>query len=151
MTTLHNDKLVIKEQFYLPTVLVEISNLQRVQFHGISQEHELTTLLLIEESYKPKMFRIAFLAAIDGQFYLSISEYSFGQPAFPFDALVLQIRLSPDNKERLRTMNAIEFLEVVITSVEDAVSICLNGYFLHHLRIVDGCWCDVEKRRDLSL
>ena len=49
MATLHKDKLVIKEQFYLPTVLVEISNLQRGQFHCISQEHELTALLLVVE------------------------------------------------------------------------------------------------------
>ena len=60
----------LEEQFYLPTVLVEISNLQCSQFHCVSQEHELTTLLLIEESYKPKMLWIAFLTAIDGQFYL---------------------------------------------------------------------------------
>ena len=57
----------LEEQFYLPTVLVEVSNLQSSQFHCVSQEHELTTLLLIEESYKPKMLWIAFLTAIDGQ------------------------------------------------------------------------------------
>ena len=56
---------------------------------------------------------ISFLAAIDGQLYLRISQYSLGQSASPLDALVLQIGLSPDNKERLRTMYAIEFLEVV--------------------------------------
>ena len=48
------------EQFYLPTVLVEVGNLQCSQFHRICQKHELTTLLLIEEllrkfveTYKP--------------------------------------------------------------------------------------------------
>ena len=56
----------LEEQFYLPTILVKIGNLQCGQFCGISQEHELTTLLLIEESYKPKMLWIAFLTAIDG-------------------------------------------------------------------------------------
>ena len=64
------------------------------------------------------MLRIAFLAAIDGQFYLCISQYSFGKPAFPLDALVLQVGLSSYNKERLRTMYAIEFLEVVVATVK---------------------------------
>ena len=78
MATLHKDKLVIKEQFYLPTVLVEISNLQRGQFHCISQEHELTALLIIEESYEPKMLWIAFLAATNCQFNLRIGQYPLG-------------------------------------------------------------------------
>ena len=47
----------LEEQLYLPTVLVEVSNLQSSQFHCVSQEHELTTLLLIEESYESKMLR----------------------------------------------------------------------------------------------
>ena len=47
----------LEEQLYLPTVLVEVSNLQSSQFHCIGQKHELTALLHIEESYKPKMLR----------------------------------------------------------------------------------------------
>ena len=47
----------LEEQLYLPTVLVEVGNLQSSQFHCVSQEHELTTLLLIEESYESKMLR----------------------------------------------------------------------------------------------
>jgi hypothetical protein len=89
----------LEEQLYLPTILVEVGNLQCGQFCGIGQEHEFMALLLIEESYKPKMFWIAFLAAIDGQFYLGISQYPLGKSAFPLDALVLQIGLSSDNKE----------------------------------------------------
>ena len=126
----------LEEQFYLPTVLVEISNLQCSQFHCVSQEHELTTLLLIEESYKPKMLWIAFLTAIDGQLYLCISPYSLGHSAFPIDTLVLQIGLSPDNKKRLRTMYAIKFLEIVVATIEDVVSTCLNGDFLHRLGVM---------------
>ena len=47
----------LEEQLYLPTVLVEVSNLLGSQFHGVGQKHELTTLLLIEESYESKMLR----------------------------------------------------------------------------------------------
>ena len=94
----------LEEQFYLPTILVEVGNLQCSQFHCISQEHELTALLIIEEPYKPEMLRIAFLTAIDSQFYLSISQYSRGQPASPLDALVLQVGLSSDNKDSARCM-----------------------------------------------
>ena len=83
------------------------------------------------------MLWIAFLTAIDGQFYLSISQYPLGHSAFPVDALVLQIGLSPDNKERLRTMYAIEFLEVVVATVKDVVSTCLNGDFLHRLGVMN--------------
>ena len=68
----------LEEQFYLSTVLIEVGNLLCSQFHCIGKEHKLTALLLIEESYKPKMLRIAFLTAIDGQFYLRVSEYSLG-------------------------------------------------------------------------
>ena len=99
----------LEEQLNLPTILVEVGNLQCCEFHCVSQEHELPTLLLIEESYKPKMLWIAFQTAIDGQFYLCISQYSLGHSASPVDAFVLQIGLSLDDKERLRTMYAIEF------------------------------------------
>ena len=37
----------------------------------------------------------------------------------------------------VRTMYAIEFLEVVIATVEDVVSACLYGDFLHRLGIMD--------------
>ena len=89
----------LEEQLYLPSVLIEVGNLQCGQFCCIGQEHELTALLLVIESHEPQMLRIAFLTAIDGQFYLGISQYPLGKSAFPFDALVLQIGLSADNKE----------------------------------------------------
>ena len=89
----------LEEQFYLPAILVEVGNQQSSQFHCVGQEHELTALPLIEESYKPEKFRIAFMTAIYGQLYLCISQYSHGQSVSPLDALVLQIGLSPDNKE----------------------------------------------------
>ena len=127
----------LEEQFYLPTILIEIGNLLCSQFHCIGQEHELTVLLIIVESNKPEMFWIAFLTAIDCQFYLCISKYSLGHPPFPTNALVLQVCLGSDDKEGLRTMYAIEFLEVVIATVEDLVSACLYGDFLHRLGIMD--------------
>jgi len=84
----------LEEQLYLPTVLVEVGNLLSGQFHCISKEHELTALLLVIEPDKPQMLRIAFLAAINAQFYLRVSEDSLGQFAPPSDTFVLQIRLS---------------------------------------------------------
>ena len=111
-----------EEQLYLPTVLVEFCDLQRSQFHGIGKEHELTALLLIIEPYESQMLRISFLAAVDSQRYLCISQYSFGHPALPPDILVLQVRLGPNNEERLRMVYAVELLEVVVATVEDVVS-----------------------------
>ena len=89
----------LEEQLYLPTILVEVGNLQCGQFCGIGQEHKLSLLLLVIESHEPQILRIAFLTAIDGQFYLDISQYPLGKSAFPLDALVLQIVLGSDNKE----------------------------------------------------
>ena len=89
----------LEEQLYLPTVLIEVGNLQCGQFCGIGQEHKLSLLLLVIESHEPQILRIAFLTAIDGQFYLDISQYPLGKSAFPLDALVLQIVLGSDNKE----------------------------------------------------
>lgn len=83
------------------------------------------------------MLRIVFLTFIDGKFYLCIRQYAFGHPPSPIDALVLQIGLGSDNEERLHTMYAIQFLEVVVATVEDVVSACLYGYFLHCLGIID--------------
>ena len=57
----------LEEQLYLPTVLIEVGNLQCGQFCCIGQEHELTALLLVIESHEPQMLRIAFLTAIDGR------------------------------------------------------------------------------------
>ena len=123
----------LKEQFNLPTILIKVGNLQGRQFHCIGQEHKLSLLLIIIESYEPQMFRIVFLTFIDGQFYLSISEYSLGQSAPPRDALILQIVFGSDNKERFHTMYAIQLLKVVVAAVEDVVSACLNEDFLLRL------------------
>ena len=112
----------LEEQLYLPSILVEVGNLLGSQFHGVGQEHELTVLLLIIEPNEPQMLRIAFLTAVDGQFYLCISEYSLGHPPLPTDALVLQVCLGSHNEKGLHTMYPIKFLEVVIATVEDVVS-----------------------------
>ena len=68
----------LEEQLYLPTVLIEVGNLLCSQFHCVSKEHELTTLLLIMEPNESQMLGIAPLTAINGQFYLRVSEYSLG-------------------------------------------------------------------------
>jgi hypothetical protein len=112
----------LEKQLYLPSILVEFGNLLGSQFHGVGQEHELTALLLIIEPNEPQMLRIAFLTAVDGQFYLCISEYSLGHPPLPTDALVLQVCLGSHNEKGLHTMYPIKFLEVVIATVEDVVS-----------------------------
>jgi hypothetical protein len=112
----------LEEQLYLPSILVEVGNLLGSLFHGVGQEHELTALLLIIEPNEPQMLRIAFLTAVDGQFYLCISEYSLGHPPLPTDALVLQVCLGSHNEKGLHTMYPIKFLEVVIATVEDVVS-----------------------------
>ena len=127
----------LEEQLYLPSILVEVGNLLGSQFHGVGQEHELTALLLIIEPNEPQMLRIPFLTAVDGQFYLCISEYSLGHPPLPTDALVLQVCLGSHNEKGLHTMYPIKFLEVVIATVEDVVSTYLYGDFLHRLGIMD--------------
>ena len=48
-------------------------------------------------------------------------------------------------------MNAVEFLEVVVSSVENVVSTAFDGDFLHHFGVVDRCRGDVEEGRDLGL
>ena len=111
-----------EEQLYLPTVFVKFRDLQRGQFHGIGQEHKLAALFLVIEPNESQMLRIAFLAAVDCQRFFCIIQYSFRHPALPPDTLVLQVRLGPDNEERLRTVYTIELLEVVVTTVEDVVS-----------------------------
>ena len=76
--TLHNVKLVIKEKFYLPSVLVEVGDLRGCQFECVGKEHELTALLLIEEPHKPQMFGISFPTVRESQLYLGISQYPIG-------------------------------------------------------------------------
>ncbi len=103
----------LEEKLYLPAFLIEVCDLMGCQFHSVGQEHKLTVFLLIIESHKSEMIRIAFLTAINGQFYLSVGQDVLGQPLFPFDTLVLQVGLGSYNKERLHTMYTIEFIVVV--------------------------------------
>ena len=126
----------LEEQLYLPPILVEVGNLQSSQFHCVGQEHELAVLLLIIEPNEPQMLRITFLTTVDGQLNLCISEYSFGHPPLPTDALVLQVCLGSNNKKGLHTVYPIKFLEVVIATVEDVVSTYLYGDFLHRLGVM---------------
>ena len=48
-------------------------------------------------------------------------------------------------------MNAVEFFEIVVASVENVVSPRLDGDFLHRLGIIDRCRGDMEKGRYLGL
>lgn len=127
----------LEEQFYLPTILVEVGNLLGSQFHGVGQERELTALLFIIEPNESQMLRKSFLTAVDGQFYICISEYSLGHPPLPTDTLVRQVCLGSHNEEGLHTVYPIKFLEVVIATVGDVVSTCLYRGFLHRLGIMD--------------
>ena len=68
----------LEEKLYLPTVLIEVCNLMGCQFRGVGQEHKLTALLLIIESHQSEVFWIAFLTAINGQFYLSVGQDVLG-------------------------------------------------------------------------
>ena len=58
MATLHNDKLIIKEELNLPPVLVEIGNLKRGQMESVGEERELTSLLLIIELDQPEFLLV---------------------------------------------------------------------------------------------
>ena len=68
----------LEEEFYLPSVLVEVCDLQGCQLECIGKEHELAPLLLIDEPHKPKMFGISFPTVIECQLYLGISQYPIG-------------------------------------------------------------------------
>ena len=67
-----------EEQFYLPTILVEVGNLLCGQFHCIGKEHEHSVLLFIMESDESQTLGITFLTAINGQFDFCVCEYSLG-------------------------------------------------------------------------
>ena len=127
----------LEEQLYLPTVLVEVGYLLGCQVHRISQEHELTVLLLIVVSDESEIIGIVLAAVIDSQFNLSVREYVLGHPPLPLDTFVLQVRLGSDNEERLHPLYAEKLLEVVVTTVEDVVSTCLIRNFWHGLGIMD--------------
>ena len=45
MTTLHNDKLVIMKKFNLPSVFIQIGNLESCQMSCIRQEGKVSILL----------------------------------------------------------------------------------------------------------
>ncbi len=98
-TTSHNDILVIKEQFYLPSVLIEVSNLLGCQDHRISQEQELTVLLFVIISDETQILGVVLSTLINLQLNLCISEYVLGHPPYPHYALVLQVGIGSDNKE----------------------------------------------------
>ena len=83
------------------------------------------------------------VSVIDSQLNLCIREYVLRHPPFPLDTSVLQVGLGSDNEEGLHTVYTVKFLEVVIASVEDVVSICLIRNFLHSPGIVNRSSGDV--------
>ena len=107
MTTLHNDKLIIKEQLYLPSVLVKVSNLLGCQVHRVGQKHELPVLLFVIVSDETQILGIVLVALINRQFNLCISEYVLWHPPFPPDTPVLQVALGSDNEEGLHPLYAV--------------------------------------------
>ena len=79
----------LEEQFYLPSVTVEVGNLLGCQIHHVGQEHGLPVLLFIIVFNETQILGIVLAALIDRQFNFCICEYVLWQTSFPLDALVL--------------------------------------------------------------
>ena len=151
MTTLHNDKLVIKEKLYAPPVLIQLSYVfsREISVVGIEDESPIANTVVIDDPSNG--FRIFVLCLRPGEPYNLVCHNACSRivVAFVFNNVELHLMLFPDHEKCLLQGYCIKL--PCVHTVEDVYGIRFIGYITHYLRVMDAGIRDDYKRRNIRL
>ena len=114
MTTLHNDKLFIKEELYAPTIFVEKSDLSGRYLHIVGQVDKCLVLVSRIVCDVPKNSRVFLASMITSKFYDLVRKHTIRimhGVTFAND-FVLKVSSLPYYKVGFNFINMIEPLQV---------------------------------------
>ena len=153
MTTLHNDKLVIKEKLYAPPVLIQLSYVfsREISVVGIEDESPIANTVVIDDLSDG--FRIFVLCLRPREPYNLVCHNACGRVVvvFVFNNVELHLMLFPHHEECLQQGYYIKLPCIHIGTVEDVYGIRFVGYVTHYLRVMDAGIRDDYKRGDIRL
>jgi len=157
MTTLHNDKLVIKEQLHLPPILVEQGDVLRTEIEVVCVVNEAPLEFRGIVDNPSDDSRVLLLVLLLGEADTLVFEHIVSpiQDALPVANLVGRLPLLPYDEECPEHVDTIESGEVEVASVKHIASQRLVFEPVHRVDIMyPGCCDSVEYgyfRNDVNL
>lgn len=138
-----------EEQFDLPAEFIKQRHGQCGQSEVVRQERQIAIVVPVVESDTPESFGEGVVRIEAGQNNRLITRqiHSFIHRTRE-ESMTSQVRLGPNDKERLALMKSKETSEIEITAVEDVKAAGLRNEIVQNPDIVRFSICDLDKRRD---
>ena len=153
MTTLHNDKLVIKEEFYTPTILIKESDLHGWCLHIIGQVDKCLVLvcrIVCDATKNSREFLAGLVSSKSDNLVRKHAIRIMHGITFTYD-FILKISSLPYHKIGFNLIDMIESLQVNVSSVKHVVGSLLIRDFVHRTLVMYLSLRNVYKRRDVRL
>jgi len=141
-----------KKQFHLPALLVQHSDVFRLDADVVSQERERSFKVGSIINYSPQHAGILLLGLIAGKAYRLIKQdiiRSF-QKLFTVNNLILEMRLLSDDKVGADRVDCMQPCKIIISLVKDVERIRLIRNLIHRIHIVNFCFRNMNVSRYLG-
>ena len=153
MTTLHNDKLVIKKQLDPPSEFIKESDFLCCNVEVVGVKYESSVAFPVVEYHAAQSLRIVLPRFVAPEPYNLVCHHSRGWIviALVFHYIEHHLVLLPYNKESFSLMDKIQHLRVHVGSVEHIEAVFLIRNKFHYLRIMKCSVSDNYESRYVGL
>ena len=142
---------LFEEQFYLPSVVIKVCNLQRIDIQSIGKEDELPVRFGVKVDDSPYLLRILAHGQLSIHVSYGIGEHAGRHPALPPHRLEVVVLPVSDYEVCSDTVYSEEPCEVIVCAVKDVERVLLVWDGVHRFHVVLSGWCDMEECRYLGL
>ena len=141
-----------KEQFNLPSLLIEHSNVLSLDRKVISKECERSLQFRSIVNYPPQLGWVLGLCQLTSQSYGLIKQHIVIpiQQFISSHNFVLEMILRSDDKHRTDALYSIQSGKVIVSFVKDIERIRLVRYLIHCIHVMKFCFSNVNVGRNLS-
>ena len=141
-----------KKEFHLPALLVQHSDVFRLDADVVSQERERSFKVGSIVNYPPQHAGILLPGLIASKAYRLIKQDVIRsiQKLFTINNSVLEVRLLSDDKVGADSVDCMQPCKVIISLVKDIERIRLIRNLIHRIHIVNFCFRDMNVSRYLG-
>ncbi len=141
-----------KKKFHLPALLVQQSDVLRLDADIVGKERECSLKVWSIVNYPPQHTWILLLCLIASKVYHLIKQdvvHSF-QKLFSINNFIFEVRLLSNDKVGAYSVNCMQPCKIIISLVKDVERIRLIRNFIHRIHIVNFCFRDMNVSRYLG-
>ncbi len=141
-----------EKEFHLPSLFVQHRDVFRLDADVVGQECKGSFKIGSIVYYPAKFGGILFLGLIAHKAYFLINQdiISFIHKLFSINYFIFTMRLLSYDKIGSNSVDDKQPCKVIITFVKDVEGIRLIRYQIHHIHIMNFCFCDMNVSRNLS-